>query len=166
MPMFRKVSSSLVKDPRVLDFSYVPEQLVHREGQMKMLSALFSPVLDSPLSQTAFLLGPVGTGKTCMAQRFCQDFTAAGKGTKAIEYKFVNCRDKRKNITVMYEVCKTYQPFLGKGYSVSDLLEVLRKDKRYRQGEPRQIMLALFAVLGDEHPLVREYRRKLASVLF
>ena len=133
MPMFKKVSSSLVKDPRVLDFSYVPEQLVHREGQMKMLSALFSPVLDGPLSQTAFLLGPVGTGKTCLANRFCQDFVAAGKGTKAIEYKFVNCRDKRKNITVMYEICKTYQPFIGKGYSVSDLLEVVRKDIEKRK---------------------------------
>jgi cell division control protein 6 len=133
MPMFRKVSSSLVKDPRVLDFSYVPEQLVHREGQMKMLSALFSPVLDGPLSQTAFLLGPVGTGKTCLATRFCQDFVAAGKGIKAIEYKFVNCRDKRKNITVMYEICKTYQPFIGKGYSVSDLLEVVRKDIEKRK---------------------------------
>jgi archaeal cell division control protein 6 len=133
MPMFRKVSSSLVKDPRVLDFGYVPDQLVHREGQMKMLSALFSPVLDGPLSQTAFLLGPVGTGKTCLANRFCQDFVAAGKGTKAIEFRFVNCRDKRKNITVMYEVCRAYQPFIGKGYSVSDLLDVLRKDIEKRK---------------------------------
>ena len=160
MPMFRKVSSTLVKDPRILDFSFVPDQLVHREGQMKMMSALFSPVLDGPLSQTAFLLGPVGTGKTCLAQRFCQDFTAAGKGTKAIVYKFVNCRDKRKNITVMYEVCRTYQPFIGKGYSVSDLLEVLRKDI-----EKRKIHLIIVLdevdalVLGDGPDLIYSLTR-------
>jgi len=46
------------------------------------------------------------------------------------------------------------------------LLDVLRRDKRYRNGEPRQVMLAIFALLGDEHPLTREYRMKLASVLF
>lgn len=46
------------------------------------------------------------------------------------------------------------------------LLDVLRRDKRYRNGEPRQAMLAVFALLGDEHPLTREYRMKLASVLF
>ncbi len=46
------------------------------------------------------------------------------------------------------------------------LLDVLRRDKRYRNGEPRQAMLAIFALLGDEHPLTREYRMKLASVLF
>jgi len=160
MPMFRKVSSSLVKDPRVLDFSYVPEQLVHREGQMKMLAALFSPVLDSPLSQTAFLLGPVGTGKTCLAHRFCQDFVAAGKGTKAIEYKFVNCRDKRKNITVMYEICKTYQPLIGKGYSISDLMEVLRKDIEKRKIHFVVVLDEVDAlVLGDGPDLIYSLTR-------
>ena len=46
------------------------------------------------------------------------------------------------------------------------LLDVLRQDKKFRNGEARQAMLAIFAVLGDDSPLVREYRGKLASVLF
>ena len=50
--------------------------------------------------------------------------------------------------------------------ALESLLGVLRRDKRYRDGEARQAMLAIFAVLGDEHPLVREYRTKLAAVLF
>ena len=158
--MFRKVSSSLVKDHRVLDFNYVPEQLVHREGQMKMMSALFSPVLDGPVSQTAFLLGPVGTGKTCLGHRFCQDFVAAGKGTKAIEFKIVNCRDKRKNITVMYEVCKTFQPLIGKGYSVSDLLEVLRKDIEKRKIHFVLVLDEVDAlILGDGPDLIYSLTR-------
>jgi putative thioredoxin len=46
------------------------------------------------------------------------------------------------------------------------LLDILRRDKRFRNGEARQAMLAIFAVLGEESTLVREYRNKLASVLF
>jgi len=46
------------------------------------------------------------------------------------------------------------------------LLDVLRRNKQFRGGEARQAMLAIFAVLGDDHALVREYRTKLASVLF
>jgi putative thioredoxin len=46
------------------------------------------------------------------------------------------------------------------------LLDVLRRDKRFRNGEARQVMLAIFTVLGDESSVVREYRNKLASVLF
>jgi len=46
------------------------------------------------------------------------------------------------------------------------LMEVLRKDKKFRGGEPRKVMLGVFALLGDDDPLTREYRGELASVLF
>ena len=46
------------------------------------------------------------------------------------------------------------------------LLDVLRQDKRYRKGEPRQVMVALFELLGGDDPATREYRGELASVLF
>jgi putative thioredoxin len=50
--------------------------------------------------------------------------------------------------------------------AMDGLLEILRKDKQYRQGQPRLVMLALFELLGEGDPLTREYRNKLASVLF
>ena len=46
------------------------------------------------------------------------------------------------------------------------LLDVLRQDKRYRKGEPRQVMVAVFELLGEDDPATREYRSELASVLF
>jgi putative thioredoxin len=46
------------------------------------------------------------------------------------------------------------------------ILAVLRRDKRFRQGEPRMVMLGIFDVLGDQDTLTREYRNRLASVLF
>jgi putative thioredoxin len=50
--------------------------------------------------------------------------------------------------------------------ALEGLLAVLRRDKRYRSGEAQRIMLAYFDILGDADPLTREYRSKLASVLF
>jgi putative thioredoxin len=46
------------------------------------------------------------------------------------------------------------------------LLDVLRQDKRYRKGEPRLVMLAVFELLGEDDPVTRQYRNELASVLF
>jgi thioredoxin-like negative regulator of GroEL len=46
------------------------------------------------------------------------------------------------------------------------ILGVLRTDKRYRDGLPKDVLLALFAMLGDQDPLTREYREELASILF
>ncbi len=46
------------------------------------------------------------------------------------------------------------------------LLDILRENKHYQNGLPKQILLALFALLGDNDPITREYRDELASVLF
>ncbi|MFP3854883.1 MAG: thioredoxin [Anaerolineales bacterium] len=50
--------------------------------------------------------------------------------------------------------------------AMDGLLGVLRKDKRYRDGLPKDAMLGIFSLLGDEDKLTREYREELASVLF
>jgi putative thioredoxin len=50
--------------------------------------------------------------------------------------------------------------------AMDGLLDVLRQNKRFRNGEVRQVMLGLFEVLGENHPLTRQYRQELASVLF
>ncbi len=50
--------------------------------------------------------------------------------------------------------------------ALEGLLAVLRRDKRFRGGEAQRIMLAYFDILGDADPMTREYRNRLASVLF
>jgi putative thioredoxin len=50
--------------------------------------------------------------------------------------------------------------------AMDGLLGILREDKEYREGLPKDILLALFALLGDGDPLTREYRDELASILF
>jgi len=50
--------------------------------------------------------------------------------------------------------------------ALDGLLAVLRQDKRFRDGEPRQVILGIFEVLGNDNPLTRQYRTELASILF
>jgi len=50
--------------------------------------------------------------------------------------------------------------------AMDGLLDILRQDKRFRSGEARLVLLALFELLGDTNPLTRQYRQELASVLF
>jgi putative thioredoxin len=46
------------------------------------------------------------------------------------------------------------------------LLGVLRQNRSYRNGEAKEVMLGLFELLGVDDPIVREYQRQLANVLF
>ena len=50
--------------------------------------------------------------------------------------------------------------------AMDGLLDILRQNKAYRKGLPKEILLALFSLLGEGDPLTREYRDELASVLF
>ena len=50
--------------------------------------------------------------------------------------------------------------------AMDGLLDILREDKHYNDGEARRIMVALLEMLGDNNPITRQYRGELASVLF
>ena len=50
--------------------------------------------------------------------------------------------------------------------AMDGFLDILRHNKKYRAGAPKDVMLAIFSILGDEDSLTRAYREELASVLF
>jgi len=50
--------------------------------------------------------------------------------------------------------------------ALDGLLDVLRQNKRYRDGEARRVTLGLFELLGPKNPLTVQYRSELAMVLF
>ena len=50
--------------------------------------------------------------------------------------------------------------------TMDGLIGVLRRNRFYRDGEAKQIMLGVFELLGADDPAVRDYQRQLASVLF
>ncbi|MEN6409147.1 MAG: tetratricopeptide repeat protein [Anaerolineaceae bacterium] len=50
--------------------------------------------------------------------------------------------------------------------AIDGLLDILRTNKHYLNDQPRQVVLALLSLLGEEDPQTRTYRAELASILF
>jgi len=50
--------------------------------------------------------------------------------------------------------------------AMDGFLDVLRENKTYRNGLPRQLVVALLELMGETDPLTRQYRQELASILF
>ena len=50
--------------------------------------------------------------------------------------------------------------------AMDQLLEIVQRDKNWRDGEARRQLLTLFTLAAGEPELVSEYRRKLASALY
>ena len=50
--------------------------------------------------------------------------------------------------------------------AMDGILEVLKKEKDYRDGEAKRVIMSIFEILGTDNPLTRQYRSELASILF
>jgi putative thioredoxin len=50
--------------------------------------------------------------------------------------------------------------------ALEHLLEIVARDRKFRDDIGRRTMLQLFGLLGPDHPLVPEYRRRLAGAMY
>ena len=143
-------SSTVIKDMRALDFDFVPVELLHRDDQFSMLTHFYKPLL-SRIAQHAVIKGPVGTGKTVMAKKFCDDFVrVARKKGVMIEYVHINCRKRSTDAMVLLGILNHFDPrFPDRGFSVQEMLEVLRKQLKRREAQ-------LFVVLDEADALLKK----------
>jgi len=126
--MFDERLSVIIKDGKKLSFDYVPERLIHREEQMSTLRMLFRPVFEDCRSETAFITGPVGTGKTATVKRFCEDMMRYGTASGIpMEYVIVNCRQRNTESAVVLQILRHFDKgHPDRGFSVPEMLRTLR----------------------------------------
>lgn len=97
-----------------------------------------------------------------------QQYAAAAKGLKGI----IQLQKIASHSAADSELDKTYRQAgsaaLGQDYetALQLFLEVVTRDRRYNQDGGRKAMLAIFDLLGDDHPLTRHYRRLLTMALY
>ncbi len=118
----------IIKDGEKLSFDYIPKDLLHREEQMRRLSMLFRSVIDYGGSETAFLSGSVGTGKTVTAKRFCSDMAEyCYKHSAPMDYVVVNCRQRSTESGILLQMIRHFDPaFPDRGFSTPEMLRTFR----------------------------------------
>jgi cell division control protein 6 len=125
----------IFKDQAKLSFDYVPDKLVHREAQMARLWSLFRPVVESSMSQTALLVGNVGTGKTATTKRFCLDLVKEAQGQgKVLDFVIVNCRQRSSENAVLQRIIAHFdERYPDRGFSTAEMLRSITKhiEKRH-----------------------------------
>lgn len=124
-----RAGPSVFKDQGKLSFDYVPDRMIHREKQMQRMFSYLRPIVEAGASSNAFLYGPVGTGKTHTAKRFCVDFRKyASEQGRAVDFYPVNCRQRMGDDAVLLALVRKFDPhFPDRGFSIAEKLESLRR---------------------------------------
>ena len=131
----------ILNKPEIFGFDYVPEMLVGREELQGQLASLFSTIGHPEGTGRAVVTGPVGSGKTALVKRFCDDVIRHVADKRNIKYVHVNCRNASTASRVMQKIVQDLDPgHPDRGLGVGELLTSLR---RMLQGDNAHIIVVL-----------------------
>ena len=97
------------------------------------------------------------------ALRAAVGFTRSGANEDELKAKLAahpEDHEARLKLAQLYAGARRYRE------AMEELLEIVRRDKAWRDGEARRQLLTLFTLSAGEPDLVSEYRRKLATALY
>lgn len=123
---------SIFVDEAILDVSYVPDIVLHRDAEYRMLEALFDNMVSAPyeMSQKAVIVGGVGSGKTLLTQFYGRRLRerAAQRRVK-LNYIHLNCRELRGSLfMILSRAVKRLRPeFPERGYAANELMGIMRQ---------------------------------------
>jgi archaeal cell division control protein 6 len=93
--------NTIFKDKAYLQNNYQPEEIPHREEQIKQIASILAPVLRGEKSSNLFLYGKTGTGKT-LSIKFVSDELLkrfARNGDFKLRIEYLNCKLRKVSDT-------------------------------------------------------------------
>ena len=109
--------SNLFLKREALSFDYVPDKLLFRENQIKLIAESLSPILRGSKPSNLILYGQTGTGKTATAKNVIKALQDASKDTSyKIKLCYINTRITGTEYRLLYELGKELNiniPFTG-----------------------------------------------------
>lgn len=91
----------MIWNARVLQDDFLPKEVVHRHTQMNRIAAALEPVVEGDKPQNAFLTGPSGAGKTCIA-RYSLD--RLQEQLLDVDTHYVDCWQHSNRFRVLYKI--------------------------------------------------------------
>ncbi|MDA0715272.1 MAG: AAA family ATPase [archaeon] len=110
------------------NFDFVPPALVGREQLQRELASKFITIAQPEGSGRVVLTGPVGSGKTVLIRRFCEDVQRKFADQRPIRSAHINCRNASTSMQVVQRIVHTLDPgHPDRGLSIGELLNSIRK---------------------------------------
>ena len=118
----------VIKRPDFFGFDYLPQILVGRDEIQVQLASLFSNIAYPNGASRAVITGPVGSGKTAVVKRFCDDAITHFAEKRNIKSIYVNCRNAATSSRVMQTIVQKLDPgHPDRGLGIGELLTSVKR---------------------------------------
>lgn len=94
----------LVKNRNILQSSYIPEQLPHREKNINELVEIIAPALNKDKPSNILIIGKTGTGKTAVLNFIGKELKKEDPEEKNCSYIYVNCEVVDSPSGILYNI--------------------------------------------------------------
>jgi cell division control protein 6 len=94
---------TIFKEQEYFELDFLPEQLLHREAQMRSLKFSVGPALRGSTPLNAYCRGPPGTGKTSAVMKVISEIEAA---TQKVVPVYINCQVDSTRYAIFAQVFK------------------------------------------------------------
>src|SRR3972149_11809522 len=91
----------IFKDKSILQSNHKPEEIPHREEQIKQVASILAPVLRGERTSNLFLYGKTGTGKTLSIMYVRDELLKRAKKDQdfSLRIEYLNCKLKKVSDT-------------------------------------------------------------------
>ncbi|MBC8500437.1 MAG: ORC1-type DNA replication protein [DPANN group archaeon] len=87
---------SLFLDKSVLQSSYIPDEIYHRDEQIEQVASILAPTLKKELPSNLFIYGKTGTGKTLTIKYVSEQLMKISREKKIkLDILYLNCKLKK-----------------------------------------------------------------------
>lgn len=178
-PKVREFVSTLAPSEQDALFTDAQASLVTR--QWADAEAAYRNILidapNHPLAMLNLAITLLAQGQGCTAIGYLQDIrdgSELGRAEKLLPLAHFLCQaetgwDEDEEISSEEAQYRQAGKLLSRGNieaGLDGLLDILRIDKRYKKGAAKNIVLAVFELLGNDDEITQTYRKELATVLF
>ena len=96
--------NNIICNRGILQNTYVPAQLVHRDSQIQDIVNIIAPSLKKDKPSNIMIIGKTGTGKTAVVKYIGEELKKADMENNTCDFLYINCETVDTPYSILYNI--------------------------------------------------------------